>query len=84
MSGQGWACTSLPKAGQRPPNASVAPLLDAIVANVPPPVGDPAAAFAMLVAMVEHDAFLGPVATGRIAAGTARTGDAVKVLHHTG
>ncbi len=62
----------------------MAPLLDAIVKHVPPPAGDMAAPFAMLVAMVEHDAFLGPIATGRVAAGTARVGDRVRVLHHTG
>ena len=68
----------------KPDGASVAPLLDAIVEHVPPPAGDTAAPFAMLVAMVEHDAFLGPIATGRVAAGTARVGDHVRVLHHTG
>ena len=84
MGGQGWASTSLPPPGQRPADASVAPLLDAIVARVPPPAGDPASPFALLVAMVEHDAFLGPVATGRIASGTASVGDRVRVLHHSG
>lgn len=81
---QGWATTSLPEQGIKPEGASVAPLLDAIVKHVPPPAGDMAAPFAMLVAMVEHDAFLGPIATGRVAAGTARVGDRVRVLHHTG
>lgn len=80
---QGWATTSYPVNG-KPEGASVAPLLDAIVQHVPPPAGDTAAPFAMLVAMVEHDAFLGPIATGRVAAGTARVGDHVRVLHHTG
>ena len=82
--GQGWAATALPEPGQRPEGASVAPLLDAIAARVPPPGGDPSAPFALLVAMVEHDAFLGPVATGRVAAGTAAVGDRVRVLHHAG
>ncbi|KAK9916112.1 hypothetical protein WJX75_008777 [Coccomyxa subellipsoidea] len=80
---EGWATTSYPVNG-KPEGASVAPLLDAIVQHVPPPAGDTAAPFAMLVAMVEHDAFLGPIATGRVAAGTARVGDHVRVLHHTG
>lgn len=82
--GQGWAATALPEPGQRPEGASVAPLLDAIAARVPPPGGDPSAPFALLVAMVEHDAFLGPVATGRVAAGTAAVGARVRVLHHAG
>ncbi|EIE25836.1 GTP-binding protein TypA [Coccomyxa subellipsoidea C-169] len=81
---EGWASTSLPEQGIKPEGASVAPLLDAIVKHVPPPAGDLGAPFAMLVAMVEHDAFLGPIATGRVAAGTARVGDRVRVLHHTG
>jgi hypothetical protein len=81
---QGWAATALPEPGQRPGGASVAPLLDAIAERVPPPSGDPSAPFALLVAMVEHDAFLGPVATGRVAAGTAAIGDRVRVLHHAG
>ena len=81
---QGWAATALPEPGQPPEGASVAPLLDTIARSVPPPSGDPAAPFALLVAMVEHDAFLGPVATGRVAAGTAVVGDRVRVLHHAG
>ena len=62
----------------------MAPLLDAILEHVPPPAGDPAAPLALLVAMVERDAFLGPIATGRIAHGTMRPGDRVRVMHHAG
>ena len=81
---QGWADSVLPAAGSMPQNASVEPLLDTIVRHIPPPADSTADPFAMLVAMVEHDAFLGPVATGRIASGRAKVGDQVKVLHHTG
>ena len=62
----------------------MAPLLDAILEHVPPPAGDPGAPLALLVAMVERDAFLGPIATGRIAHGTMRPGDRVRVMHHAG
>jgi len=66
------------------PGGGMEPLLDAILEHVPPPAGDPAAPLALLVAMVERDAFLGPIATGRIAHGTARPGDSVRVLPHAG
>ena len=81
---QGWADTVLPEAGSTPENASVEPLLDTIVRHIPPPADKTSDPFAMLVAMVEHDSFLGRVATGRVAAGQAKVGDAVRVLHHAG
>lgn len=81
---QGWASTVLPEAGSTPENASVEPLLDTIVRHIPPPADTTADPFAMLVAMVEHDSFLGRVATGRVAAGKAKVGDRIRVLHHTG
>ena len=81
---QGWADTALPQAGASPEGLSVEPLLETIVRHVPPPEDRTADAFAMLVAMVEHDSFLGRVATGRVAAGQAKAGDRVRVLHHSG
>ena len=38
----------------------------------------------MLAAMTERDAHLGRVVTGRVASGTARVGDALRVLHYSG
>lgn len=81
---QGWASTEPPPHDPSEPHRSVVPLLDAIVQHIPPPVGIPAAPFAMLVAMIERDAFLGRVATGRVASGCARVGDRLRVLHHSG
>ena len=60
------------------------PLLDTVLDHVPAPAGDPQAPFSMLVAMLERDAHLGRVATGRVAAGVAKVGDRLKVLHHSG
>lgn len=60
------------------------PLLDTVLEHVPPPAADPEAPFALLVAMVEHDAHLGKVATGRVAAGEAHLGDRLKLLSPTG
>ena len=38
----------------------------------------------MLVAMIDRDPFLGRVATGRIASGTVKVGDAVRLLNASG
>ena len=46
--------------------------------------GDLQAPFAMLVAMIDRDPFLGRVATGRIAAGSAAVGDTVRLLDASG
>ena len=80
---QGWACRQFPASG-KPADASLAPLLDAIVAHVPPPAGDPAGEFKMLVTMLEADAFVGRIATGRVASGTARLGDRLRVITRDG
>eukprot|EP00798_Chlamydomonas_sp_ICE-L_P017223 gene17223-23545_t len=77
---QGWATTELPEGGKAPPGASMAPLLDAIVRVVPPPVAPLDEPFTMCVAMIEKDNFIGRIATGRVASGVARVGDNVKVL----
>lgn len=56
------------------------PLLDAIVASVPAPSASPDAPFKMLVTMLEHDNYVGRIATGRVAEGIVREGDAVKLM----
>jgi GTP-binding protein len=40
------------------------PLLDTLVAHVPPPAADPQQPFAVCVAMIERDPFVGRLATG--------------------
>lgn len=60
------------------------PLLDAIVDLVPAPPGSPDEPFAMLVAMIERDPFLGRIVTGRVASGQAKIGDRLLVFHHSG
>lgn len=65
-------------------NDGMGPLLDLIIQHVPSPSGNPASPFSMLVAMVEHDDHMGKVATGRVHSGTAKIGDRIKVLHHSG
>lgn len=76
----GWVSTELPPQGQKPADASMKPLLDAILKNVPPPTGEQAAPFRMLVTMLERDNYFGKILTGRIASGTVRVGDRIKAI----
>ena len=75
-----WAAARAALAGA--PHQGMAPLLDAILAHVPPPVGDLAAPFAMVVTMMERDPYLGRIVTGRVASGRAQVGDQLRALAH--
>jgi len=80
---EGWAVRDL----KTEPRTSMRPLLDAIVENVPPPTlrtAAEAAPFSMAVTMIQRDAWLGRMVTGRIASGTVRVGDAVHGLSAAG
>jgi GTP-binding protein len=61
---QGWASTALPPLDGPPPSAGMQPLLDVLLQHVPPPQASPEEAFAMCVAMIERDPFMGRIATG--------------------
>ncbi|KAJ1817891.1 hypothetical protein LPJ60_004606 [Coemansia sp. RSA 2675] len=62
-------------------SGTMSPLLDAIIANVPPPKGERAGApFSMLVTQLEANPYLGKCALGRITSGTVRVGDRIRVL----
>jgi hypothetical protein len=74
---EGWATTEYP---DKDGGTDISPLLDAIVDRVPPPHGAQDAPFSMLVTMVEHDNYLGCIATGRVATGSTREGDPAKLL----
>ncbi len=62
----------------------LAPLLDLILEQVPPPEGDPEAPLCMQVATLDYDDFLGYVAIGRMRAGTSKVGDRVLLAHRDG
>ncbi len=61
--------------------ADLAPLLDAIVATIPPPAGDPAAPLQALVTNLDASDYLGRLAIGRVAEGTLRAGEQVALCH---
>ena len=75
----GWAAETLDA-----PRDSLKPLFDLIVRQVPTPVRDPDAPFAMLATMLEYDPYLGRVLTGRIHAGRARLNMPIKALSRDG
>jgi GTP-binding protein len=62
------------------PGTNLTPLFDAIVRHVPPPTGDAAGPFQMLISTLDYSSFLGRLGIGRIERGIARVGDPVAVL----
>ena len=72
------------------PRQDMQPLFDAILEVIPPPSGDPDAPLQMLVAALDYDNYLGPVAIGRVFRGNiclrdsvARIGRDNQVVPHT-
>ncbi|MFZ5625211.1 MAG: translational GTPase TypA [Gemmatimonadota bacterium] len=62
------------------PGTDLTPLFQAILDHVTPPSGDPEGPFQMLVSTLDHSAFLGRIAIGRIERGRVRVGDEVVLL----
>ncbi|GMQ82882.1 MAG: translational GTPase TypA [Rhodothermia bacterium] len=60
------------------------PLLDTIVERIPAPGGDPNASLQVMVTNVQHDAYLGPLAIGRVVNGTLRNKAQVQICHRDG
>jgi GTP-binding protein len=80
----GWAVPEYAGPEDRPGAAgSMTPLMDAIVATVPPPEHDDdfeSEPFALCVSMTSSDPFVGKLATGRVVAGTIKVGDKLSVF----
>ncbi|MBA4013370.1 MAG: translational GTPase TypA [Phenylobacterium sp.] len=77
----GWATLDLAQ-----PNDNLGPLFDLIVDHVPPPKAEARKdePFQMLSVLIESDPFLGRLLTGRIEAGKAVPGLAIKALSRDG
>jgi GTP-binding protein LepA len=58
----------------------VAALLEAIVARIPPPQGDPAASLQALIVDSWFDNYVGVVSLVRVVNGTLRTGEKIRVM----
>ncbi|XP_074302416.1 uncharacterized protein LOC141633970 [Silene latifolia] len=79
---EGWASLNYTKS---PPNdaKNMSELLDTIVRHVPSPTASLDSPFQMLVSMMEKDAYLGRILSGRVHSGIVRVGDKVHGLRGT-
>jgi len=66
-----------------PKDAGMQPLFDLVLRHVPEPKVAPGP-FRMIGTILEANPFLGRIVTGRIASGTVKPNQSVKVLHHDG
>ncbi len=62
----------------------VRPLLDAILVEVPAPVGDPKAPLQVLAASLDYDNYLGRLVIGRVVNGRVRAGQPVTICRRDG
>jgi GTP-binding protein len=65
-------------------SGNMEPLLDLVLAKVPPPVVDPDGPLQMMVTSLEWSEYVGRIATGRIAAGTVRAGQKIALIREDG
>lgn len=62
-------------------STTLEPLFETILSAVPPPPGDTASPFQMLVTTIDYSEYLGRLGIGRIHRGTIRLGSPMKVIH---
>ena len=72
---EGWAAREIEAHG-----GDLEPLFETIVSAVPPPAGDAAGPFQMLASTLDHSAYVGRIAIGRIERGAVAEGDRVVLL----
>ena len=75
----GWCATELDDARD-----NLHPLLDIILAHVPPPMVEPDKPFAMLATLLDSDPYIGRCLTGRVLQGKATLNAAVKAINLNG
>ncbi len=66
------------------PLTDLQPLFKMIIDHVPAPQGDPEATLQVLVTNVKPDAYLGPIAVGRVMQGTIKNKQWVSLCHRDG
>ena len=71
----GWASYDVHK-----PGVDLTPLFDTIVDYFPPPKVDEDGPFQMLVSTLDHSAYMGRIAIGRVERGSVRVGEEVMLL----
>lgn len=70
--------------GIPPDDSDLSPILDAIVATIPAPTGDPSAPLQALVTNLDASDYLGRLAIGRVEQGTLRAGAQVGLVRADG
>ncbi|MDQ4096919.1 MAG: GTP-binding protein, partial [Actinomycetota bacterium] len=78
---EGRTCEGL---GIPPPDADLAPLLDAVLHTVAAPIGDPSAPLQALVTNLDASDYMGRLAVGRVMRGTMRPGRPMVLVHANG
>ena len=73
---QGWATDSLGK-----PSDNMAPLLDAIVSEIPAPSGEIDNGLQLLVCNIDYDEYIGRIGIGKVNRGKIKSGQQVIVCH---
>ncbi len=76
---QGWASTTLAKHG-----TNMAPLLDAILSEIPAPEGDLEGGLQLLICNIDYDEYVGRIGIGKVNRGHIDVGQQVVVCHHDG
>ena len=66
------------------PLTDLRPLFQMIIEHVPAPQGDPDATLQVLVTNVKPDAYLGPIAVGRVMQGTIKNKQWINLCHRDG
>ena len=66
------------------PLTDLRPLFQMIIEHVPAPQGDPEATLQVLVTNVKPDAYLGPIAIGRVMQGTIKNKQWISLCHRDG
>jgi GTP-binding protein len=66
------------------PNDSIQPLFETIISQVPPPPGDPAAPFQMLVTSIDYNDYVGRMAIGRILNGSVKVAERASRIKRDG
>ena len=76
---QGWASTTLARHG-----TNMAPLLDAILSEIPAPEGDLEGGLQLLICNIDYDEYVGRIGIGKVNRGHIDVGQQVVVCHHDG
>ncbi len=62
----------------------MAPLFETILKHIPPPRGEPAAPFQMLVSNLDWSDYVGRIAIGKVTGGACKVGDSIVCIHKDG